>query len=101
MFTKDRIEICRLIGEFFLRENSNDYDKAEKQILQLDIKDVQPIQKIKVELGRPGLLIGRKSLLIHRLEEFIGMKIDIVEDRQSINSLIIPVDYSSGLFRIE
>ena len=91
-------EIARLIGEFYLNKNKNNYKKTEEELRTLGVVQIQGKDNaVIITLQRPGLLIGRRGENIDQLQKFLSSKtkyskIDIKEDK--VICWLIPYDYS-------
>ena len=89
-------EAAAAIGAYYLQKNHGDYAATEKEITSLGISAVTvdnslPHSKtISVTLARPGLLIGKRGTNIDALEKFIGTKVKVIEDRDSLFHYLIP-----------
>lgn len=95
MITKDVKEICEQIGEFYLNKNLLDYQKTEIEILRIGFSNIELDEnktKVTVTVARPGLFIGSRGQNVEQLEKCLGKKIHIVEERENLNDLLIPVE---------
>lgn len=102
MFSEKVKEIARNIGQFYLQKNNGDYVATEKEILRLQIKNIEflirenpkgeQIREAVITAGRVGLLIGRRGTNIDALEKHLGMKVKIMEDTDPLESYLIPYE---------
>jgi len=96
MISREVQEVAAKIGEFFLNKHSGDYVATQKAVEALRITQISLAEnKVTIELGRPGLLIGRRCEQIDNLGEFLGLKIHIVEATDHILNWLVPVDYAT------
>lgn len=85
-------QIAYRLKDFFSQENAHDYDRTVEQISKIGFIYVKLVgDKIHMCVKRPGLLIGAKGRLIHKLHEFLLEygKIEIVE-AFDWESMVIP-----------
>lgn len=67
--------IASHIGYFFLEE-CNDIEKALEYVGRLRITGIRCVdQKLTIELGSPGLLIGRRGETIEKLKRYLEEKL--------------------------
>jgi len=84
------------IASFYLNKNKNDYVAAEKEVISLNITDIQidPYNsKLRIFTARPGLLVGRKGENLDNLSKHLKREIEIVEAFHW-NEVLVPFDYS-------
>jgi ribosomal protein S3 len=81
------------LSTFYLIKNNHDYQKAAKEVISLNITDIEVQgEEIHIYLNRPGLIIGRKGENIDALTKFLGKTVKIHETF-SWNEIIVPLDY--------
>jgi len=91
-FSEETINIAKQIGEFYLEKNKGDYEKTREEIERLRIVDiVQLADTVEIKAVRVGLLIGPGGKNINQLEQYLGQKIYIKEEKESLLDYIIPV----------
>lgn len=85
-------EIANLIGDFYLNKNKGDYQKAAKEIYELQITDLCRLVDniVVITTGRPGLLIGKKGDNIFALIDWLKRPIKIQEAEDSLLDYLIP-----------
>lgn len=100
IFPKETQEVARIIGQFYLEKNGNDYVATEDEITRLQITDIEVEHKSKViiELSRPGLLIGKRGENCEKLQNYLSMrgfhKLEIKEAKQNILDFLVPYEYN-------
>jgi ribosomal protein S3 len=84
---REKKDVCYFINRFFTIKNNYDYIKTEKYFDDLRITNIEiAYHRIFIKLGRPGLLIGHKGVLISQLEAYLfaelkrPIKIEVIED---------------------
>ena len=88
-------EAAASIGQFYLKKNNQDYQKTETEILNLHISKIEVNEdNVTITTARPGLLIGSKGTNIGNLEKYLNTKIKILEEKDPLNSYLIPYDDS-------
>lgn len=94
---QDAQQVGLQIGEYFLQQNGENYEKTREFLRDLSITNIIVSETgITVETARPGLLIGRKGIHIDNLVEKLQKKINIVESF-SWADYITPVDWIKKL----
>ena len=96
MIPEEVQKIAGQIGEYFLCKNNHDYQATAEEIYSLRVsKIIVDGNKVEITLGRPGLLIGKRGVIIDGLAKWLsGMEVKIIEDTDCINDFLIPVDWS-------
>lgn len=83
--------VAKKIGEFFLQKNNNDYERTADEITNLHITKLEDDgDKIRITLGRPGMLIGKRGEQVDKLISYLGRKLHIIEDPDGLVDHIIP-----------
>jgi hypothetical protein len=73
--------------------NGGDYGVTEREILNMRIsRIVINLDKVEITLARPGLLIGKRGLVIDGLAEYLGKGVKVIEDRDCITDFLVPVN---------
>ena len=104
-------EIARIIGNYYLGQFNNDYQKCYDRLTEMGIKKVEYrqaeqsvfknddiISTVYVTLSRPGLLIGKYGKTIADITEQLSLtfketiKIHIIEDE--LDDFLYPIDWS-------
>jgi ribosomal protein S3 len=103
-YSSDGKDVVRRIGYFFLQKNKMDCRKTRQEIERLGITRIEYHAKdtlIKIELARPGILIGRKGLQLQALLDFLKQELPdnipvskIETDEDNLTDFLIPEDYS-------
>jgi len=82
------ITVAQMIGDFYLDKNKGSYEEATKEIMQLGITQLKVMgDNISITLMRPGLLIGRKGVVIDSFRAYLHLhlnpdvKLDIIEEK--------------------
>ena len=98
MLSQQTKEAASKIGEFYLQKNNRDYKATENEILNLRISLIRVLDDGAVEITteRPGLLIGRRGINIDELTKFLGVRVHIIEERDPINSYLIPQEWDDN-----
>lgn len=95
--TDDIREIAAKIGQFYLNKNNYDYNITRKELLELNIHNIQiinfPFKKILIYTSRPGLLIGKRGQNFKALEAWIGYPIEIKEQENLLWYLVPEEQY--------
>lgn len=72
----------KLIGQFYLQKNNEDWEKAIDEITQLRITNMRIVDdKLEITSNRPGLIIGPKGSNINALEKYLKIQIMIKEEK--------------------
>ena len=83
-------EVAQMIGTFYLSKNNGDYEAAEKEIDRLRIAKIEVADGVVFILSaRPGILIGKRGENIGALQEHLGKKIKIFEEKDSLRDYLI------------
>lgn len=92
--SEEEQDIGRLISNYYWRKNDKDYHATAREIENLRINKIVKTseKRIRIELARPGLLIGRRGQNLIALEKEIGFEIDIVESF-NWNDILVPCEY--------
>jgi ribosomal protein S3 len=90
--TKEKQRVLTSIGLCILQHFNEDYQKTANLILKMGITDVLISGKrIIIVLYRPGLLIGKKGILLDSLEKCLDRRIEVIENEEPrIEDFIIP-----------
>lgn len=94
--SEDKIIIARKVADFYWRKNNLDDAKTNAEIENLKIQDFTLTdQDVVIHTCRPGLLIGRYGENIKNLENFLGIKVRILEVDNVNNYMFIydPMDF--------
>lgn len=93
-YHKETVDMASRFGQFFLERHGGDYAQAEAEIDRMKITEVKLIKdRFHVTLKRPGLLIGRKGILVDSLAEYLGVKLHIIEAPSSAVDYLCPQNY--------
>lgn len=105
MISEEVKEIACKIGQFFLEKNELDYKAACLEIEKLRINNLSIFSKrtngettIEIETSRPGLVIGRHGEQIDKLSKYLGVKIRLVETKETILDYLLPFNWQAELF---
>ncbi len=91
MFNQASVEAAYRIGQFYLQKNDGDYDKTQQELYQLQISSVTVEDGVvTIHAARIGLLVGRRGENVDRLTHFLGQKVRLIEDFDSIYDHLIP-----------
>lgn len=88
------------IAEFYLEKNKMDYDKAIREIQDLQIRKIevkdgeckechQTVEDVHITLGRIGKLIGDRGSNIDKLTQYINMRVKIFEAVDDITDYMV------------
>lgn len=82
------------ISDFYLKKHNGNYKDAAKEVESLNIVRIHlnESKELVVESARPGLMIGRHGANINALQDFIGLKIRLIEAFHW-NIILVPYDY--------
>ena len=97
------VDVAVEIGMFYLEKNKFDYEKTRDEINRLHITNICTVTDSKeplvsIETKRPGLLIGKRGQNITALEEYIGMKIYIMEAPACETDYLVPEPVDESLW---
>ncbi len=86
-------DIAAKIGQFYLQKHNGNYEEAEKEIISLHISKIEVTNEfISVNLMRVGKFIGKRGENVTNLETFLGKKVKIFENTDSLLNYLIPFD---------
>lgn len=100
------VDVAAEIGMFYLEKNKFDYEKTRYEINRLYITNICTVTDSKeplvsIETKRPGLLIGKRGQNITALEEYIGMKIYIMEAPARETDYLVPEPVDESVWELE
>jgi len=89
-------EIFTKIRHFFLERNKGNYEEAAKTVESLGITRIEiSLNKMRICLRRPGLLIGKKGECIDALSKYLkDDTLQILIEEDELVDYLTPVDYS-------
>ena len=90
-------DIAQKIGQYYLKKHNGSYDACADAIDALRISKIEVDEtSVSITTARPGMLIGVKGNNIDALSQFldggIGLKIKVIEDRDTLRDYLVPVD---------
>jgi ribosomal protein S3 len=91
-----QIDVLERIGRSILEYYDDDLTKTSRVINSMYISDVHILNaEVIFVLRRPGVLIGPRGELVHRIQQDLDMKIKIIEDTAThATDYITPTSYS-------
>lgn len=107
----DMKDVAKKIGQFYLKKNEGDYKKTAEELLHLCISKIEvenpPIfaaeasKVVRITTARPGLLIGKRGLVVEALQEHLNMEVRVIEESHSLLDLMTPVQYEEEIDWVE
>jgi predicted metal-dependent RNase len=91
-------EILRTIGKVILKHNNDNYNETYKHLDMMFITNIQFMEYqnvVIIDIGRPGILIGKQGALIKEIEKAIGIETRLTENK--IKDYLYPCDLEDYL----
>ena len=106
MLTEQEKELAKKFGNFYLQKNCGNYTTCQAEITNLQISQFKLLQeqcptckgheytRLQIVCVRVGLFIGKLGKNIDELENYLGIKIKLEEEKDPLYQYLIPYDYS-------